>query len=423
MSSTTESHSAIVHRLDNGLTVALEPLPHVHSVSVGVWIKTGSVNEDLAQAGISHFLEHLLFKGTPTRTARQIVETIEGRGGHINAFTSREYTCVYARVLHEEAATAIDVLADVARHSQFNDLDKERNVILEEIAAGEDVPEDYIHDVFTEKLWPDHALGRPIAGYHSTVSGLQLDHFQQYHGSTYTPSNMVVSVAGKFDPAVMQRIIEDTMGDMPAADEPPIPSEPRAESNITWVRRDQTQQAHICFGFPGTTTSASDRYVYDLLSSALGGGSTSRLFERIREDEGLAYSVYSFNYAYPTGGMFGVYSAVAAENLELASKICFEECRKLADDPISEDELEMNREMLKGSLLMALESTFNRMARMAKGLMYHDRIVPVQEIVDRIESVMPDDVASCADAMFQRDRCAFTALGPGERDCESLVSL
>ncbi len=423
MSSTTESKSAIVHRLENGLTVALEPLPYVHSVSIGIWIKTGSVNEKAAQAGISHFLEHLLFKGTPTRTSRQIVEAIEGRGGHINAFTSREYTCVYARVLHEEASHAVGVLADVARHSQFNDLEKERNVILEEIASGEDVPEDYIHDVFTELLWPKHALGRPVAGYCKTVEKLTLEDFQTYHSKTYTPGNMVVSVAGRFDPGVMQRVIEDAMGDMPAAKNPPTPKAPKPNAGATWVARENTHQAHLCFGFPGVTTNAKNRFTYDLLCSALGGGSTSRLFERIREDEGLAYSVYSFNYAYPTGGLFGVYAAIAPENLDLAAKICFEECRDLATKPMKAAELNMNRELLKGGLLMALESTFNRMSRMAKSLMYHDRLVPVQEVVDHIDAVTAEEITACAADLFQKNQCALTALGPGERTCEELVTL
>lgn len=423
MPSATETQSAVIHRLDNGIALALERLPYMHSVSIGVWIKAGSGCETAANAGISHFLEHLLFKGTPKRTAREIAEAIEGRGGHINAFTSREYTCVYTRVLNEHIGTAIDVLTDIVRHSQFNDLEKERNVILEEIAAAEDVPDDYIHDAFTQALWPDHPMGRPIAGYNSTVSAITFDDVQAYHGAEYTPENIVISVAGKFDPDFVMAMFEHGLGDMPSGDANEFGPCPMTQGSAQWIQRDNTHQAHLCFGFPSVTIHSENRYVCDVLNSTLGGGSTSRLFEKIREEEGLAYSVYSFNYSYPTAGMFGVYAGVAPENLNLAAELCFNEIRDLSANPMSAAEIEMNRELLKGNMLMALESTFNRMARMAKSILYHGRVIPVEEVVNRIDSVKAEDVMERAAAMFRPEVCTLTALGPGEREVADLVQL
>jgi len=415
--------SAVVRTLDNGLTVAIEPLPHVRSVTIGVWIKAGSAHETAQHAGISHFLEHLLFKGTARRTARQIVEDIESKGGQLNAFTSREYTCVYAKVLQEHVTNAIDVLADIVKHSQFFDLEKERNVILEEIASAEDVPEEYIHDRFTMRLWPDEAIGRPVAGFSETVSAIGIDDIEGYHRAWYRPDNMIVAAAGAVDGAELydqlarafEGLATDPLG------RKPLP--PKIDAGVESIVRDGTSQSHLCFGFPGVAALDDRRYTYDILSTILGGGATSRLFERVREDEGLAYSIYSFNHAYPLTGMFGVYAAVAPENLEQAADLCFAELRDLRDNPVSEYEISINRELLKGGLLMALESTFNRMARMGKSLLYHDRIVPVDEIIEKLDAVTPDDVQRAAAGLFDRERCALLVLGPRDEDGNRLVQL
>lgn len=401
----------VARRLDNGLTITLERLPYLHSATAGIWVKTGSANEKRSLSGISHFLEHLFFKGTPTRTTRQIIEPIESTGGHLNAFTSREYTCVYFKTLEKHIGTAIEILADVIKNSTFNDLEKERNVILEEIASVEDVPEDFVHDLLAEYMWPGHALGRSVLGCASSVNAMTLEHIRDYYRAWYRPRQMYFSIAGNFDQqAVLDQVYEE-FGTM-------LPRSSRAHtrpvefrSGIANVERDIAQN-HLCLGFPGPTLTEERRYVYDIMCSALGGGSTSRLFQRIREDEGLAYSVYTSHSAYFLAGVFNVYAAVAPESFAKTVKLCFEEIRKFRDKPMPEEELDNNREHLKGGLLMSLESTFNRMSRMAKSMMYYGRILSLKEILDSLDAVTVKDVLKLSQEIFTPERCSAIVLGP-----------
>jgi len=404
---------AVTVMLDNGLTVAFEHLPYAHSATAGLWIKTGSANEPETACGISHFLEHLFFKGTPTRNARQIIEPIESRGGHLNAFTSREYTCVYTKTLDRHIATGIEILADVIKNSTFAEMNKERNVILEEIATIEDVPEDFVHELLALRMWPGHPLGRSVSGYAETVATIGMQDIRQYYADWYQPANMVFSIAGNFDiDAVMKQVAEE-FGSLEGKPLLPRPGPPTLASGIGIADRDIGQN-HFCFGFPGPTVADERRYMFDILWSTLGGGSTSRLFQRIREDEGLAYSIYTFNSAYITSGMFGVYAAVAPESFGRTVSLAFEEIRKLRDQDVPPEELELNREHLKGSMLMALESTFNRMQRMAKSMMYYGRLVSLEEIVASLDAVTPDHMAALARDIFQPDKCSVAAVGPAE---------
>ncbi|MBI5093976.1 MAG: insulinase family protein [Candidatus Hydrogenedentes bacterium] len=400
-----------VRKLANGITVLMEPLPHIHSVAAGLWIKTGSANERSEQAGISHFLEHLFFKGTTTRTARQLMEAVESKGGHVNAFTSREYTCIYAKTLAAHLGTGIEILADILKNSLFCDLEKERNVILEEIASNEDVPEEYAHDLFTERIWPGVPLGRPITGTLESVSGITLDDIRAYYSAWYFPENVVVSIAGNFDcDRVFEQVRRELEG-IPPRSASSQRETPPFSSGHHYVTRDITQ-THLCFGFPGPSATDPQRYVYDMLSNSLGGGPISRLFERIRENEGLAYAIYTFSSSYLTTGMMGVYAAVAPENLEKTIRLAFEEVRKLRDEPLPAAELETNREQLKGNLLMALENTSNRMTRMAKGMLYHGRLLTIAEVVEAIDAVKAADIQELAQGLFQPERCAMLVLGP-----------
>ena len=403
--------TAVIRILDNGLNLTCERLPHLRSAAIGLWIRTGSVNETAPQSGISHFLEHLFFKGTKTRTARDLVEAIERHGGQLNAFTSRDYTCVHAKTLDSHVATAIEILADIVKHSQFYDLEKERNVVLEEIASVEDVPEDLAHERLALKLWPDQSLGRPVSGTVETVSALSLEDIRAYYDAWYNPGNFYFSIAGNFDEdAVVEQVCRE-FGDWQPA--------PLAEDNkpaifgggVENIER-EIAQTHVCLGFPGPVATDPRRYVYDVLSSALGGGSTSRLFERIREDEGLAYTIYAYHSAHRAAGMLGIYAAVAPQNLSKAFDITFEELRKFRETPMSADELDINREQLKGGLLMALENTFVRMSRMAKSMMYFGRMVSVEEVIEAVDAVMAEDVRSLADDIFKPESCALVTVGP-----------
>ena len=400
-----------IHTLPNGLTVLFDRVPHVRSASVGLWIKTGSAHETDDQQGITHLLEHLFFKGTKSRSARQLVAEIEGKGGHLNAFTARDSTCLYARVLDIHVETAVEILADIIKNSQFRDFDRERNVVLEEIASAEDVPEDYAHDLFVLRLWPHHPLGRPITGSSDSVARLTPDDVRTYYSSRCVPENMLLAVAGNFDEeAVLERIRREFEGPRRA----PAPDglvSPHFGNGITTAQRD-IGQCHLCFGFPGTRAGDGRHYATEMLASVLGGGSTSRLFDRIREQEGLAYSIYAFRSSYHLAGLVGVYAAVAPESLAPALELACEELNKLCESGVPEDEVGLNREQLRGSVLMALESTFNRMARMAKSMIYHGRILSIEEVLGVIEAVTAKDLQQLAQNAFTADRCAMAILGP-----------
>ncbi|NIA15618.1 MAG: insulinase family protein [Nitrospiraceae bacterium] len=416
------NENVVVRKLDNGLTVTLERLPYLRSATAGVWIRTGSANERKAQCGISHFLEHLFFKGTKSRTARQIIEDVESRGGHLNAFTSREYTCIYAKTLDDHIATAIEVLADVVKNSTFRDLEKERNVILEEIASVEDVPEDYAYDLLARQMWPDHALGRPISGYQDTVSNIIVDDVRAYYEGWYRPRNIFFSIAGNFDEnAVVGQVCRE-FGDLTPRRSRKGSKSPEFSRGVMNVERPITQN-HLCVGFPGPSATDPERYTYDVLCSALGGGSTSRLFQRIREDEGLAYAIYSCHSAYVKAGTFSVYAAVAPENFGKTAALSFEEIRRFREEPMTQEELNTTREHMKGSMLMALEGTFNRMSRMARSMMFHRRYVSVEEVLDALDGVTVKDIQKVAADLFRPERCAMVVLGPANPDGTQEVML
>ena len=402
-----------VRQLTNGITLLTERVPYVRSVSLGAWITTGSANEPSHLTGISHFLEHLFFKGTSTRTARQLMEAIESRGGHLNAYTARDYTCIYAKTLDTHLDTAAEILGDVLCDSQFFDFEKERNVILEEIASNEDVPEEYIHDLFMSDLFPGHSLGAPISGTEKSVSRISPDDVRAYYAAWYHPRNVVVSAAGNFDEDEILDRIEKAFAPLSAADGPSVPAydAPAQGTGVRECRR-KIAQSHYCIGFPGPATGSPDRFVYDVLSNALGGGSTSRLFERIREQEGLSYAIYTFQSAYYRAGLLGIYAAVAPENLDRALSMTFEELRGIRDTRISAEETALNREQLKGGLLMALEETFHRMSRMAKSYIYYGRVVPVDEVIARVDAVTPEAVHELANHILHPERCMVTVLGP-----------
>lgn len=400
-----------IRRLANGLTVLLESLPHVRSVSAGVWIRAGSVNESPREHGISHFLEHLFFKGTSTRSARKLMEEIEGRGGDINAFTARDYTCVYAKVLDLHILPALDILADILIDSQLFDFEKERNVILEEIASVEDVPEEYVHDLLVEKLWPASSFGRPVAGSIESVSAITVEDVRDYYRRWYRPENMIVSVVGNIDTEAVYEHVAARFAPLNGVLEPARLDAPCFAPGAHYAER-PISQSHVCFAFPGVPVTADRRRVFDVLSSVLGGGATSRLFDRIRESEGLAYSIYTFNSCYSQGGFIGAYAALAPENLERALDLAFEELRKLKQEPLGADELSLNREQLKVGFLMGLESTYTRMCRQARDVMNHGRILSVDEILGAVDRVTSEEIQQLACELFEAERCSLVVLGP-----------
>ncbi len=403
--------AVVVRELSNGLTVTLEPLPHLRSAAAGVWLGTGSVNETGRQSGISHLLEHLFFKGTATRTARDIVEAVERTGGQLNAFTTRDHTCVYVKTLDEHLSTGIEILADVMLNSRFVELEKERKVVLEEITSIRDVPEEYVHELVAGKLWPGHPLGRSVAGDYETVSQLGLDDIVEYYRKWCRARNICFSVAGGFDLEAVFDQISSLFGELEPGPAHERPEPPEFGSGHEYIYRD-IGQSHVCIAFPGATVTHPDRYACDILTNALGGGSTSRLFDNIREKAGLAYNIYGFNASYDISGMSGIYAAVAPGNLERVLDMIAGELHTIAREPMSHDELDCNREQLKGNLLMALENTFVRMLRLAKSMMYYHRLVTVQEVVDAVDAVTVEHVQDLADKTFRPENVATVVLGP-----------
>lgn len=404
-----------IRRLDNGFTIALERLPYLHSATFGVWIKTGSAAEKPEEAGIAHFLEHLFFKGTHTRNVHQIMDAIEKRGGYINASTSREYTVLYVRMLEEYVEEGIEILGDILLNSTFRDINKERGVILEEITSTEDTPEDFSHDLLSEHHWPNHPLGRPISGYIHTVSKLKKKDFRRFYDLWYKPENMVFSIAGNFNEGRVISLLEKLMGHLPNGKPPAFDITPAFNSGSKWVNR-PISQSHIGLAFPGSSATDIHRYDCNLLAGILGGGGTSRLFEVIREREGLAYSIYSYHADYSQTGMLGIYSAVAPQNCKRALHLIFKELQRIRDEKVEEEELNRNKQQIKGAILMALESTYTRMSRMAKGLMFKGYISPIEEIIAHIEAVTPERIMEYANQRLHPDTCALLVLGPEEKN-------
>lgn len=401
-----------VHVLDNGLRVLCLQIPHIHSVSIGLWIQIGSMYEPREHAGISHFLEHLFFKGTTTRSARDLMEAVEGTGGQLNAFTTRDATCLYARTLSQHAFTVITILSDIIRNSTFHDFEKERNVVLEEILSIEDIPEEYIHDLLMEYIWPHSALGRPVSGYVDTVSKLSKDTVFQYFHERYTADKMVLSIAGNFPETELVAHIEKEFKEIPFSHSLPVEIDmPDFFSGIKQVKR-PIGQAHLAMAIPSVSVNHPDRYTWDVLNNSLGGSTTSRLFEQVREQQGLAYSIYSFRSGYKHTGMMGIYAAVSPENLMETIDIIGEEIRKIKNESLSKKELSLNKEQLKGAFLISLENSSNCMTRMAKSVFYHDRVVPVEEVVQGIDTVTEESVQRVAMEAFSTDNYALVILGP-----------
>ncbi len=409
--------------LPNGLRIISEEMPHVRSVSVGVWVGVGSRHETPETAGITHFIEHLLFKGTETRTAREIAEAMDAAGGQLNAFTGKECTCFYARVLDEHFDLAVEILSDLVLHPRFDpaDVEKEKNVILEEIIMYEDTPEDLVHDIFSELLWPGHALGRPVQGTVASVRPLTREQILTHYGRFYVPGNMVVAVAGNVPHervvSEVSRRFEERRGEVwsPPGEQP----EPAAGA---FYRTKEIEQVHLCLGVAGIPLGDPRIHTLHLLSNILGGGTSSRLFQEIREERGLAYSVYAFHNSFQGAGLTGVYLATSPASARSALALARAEIDRLKDGGVEESELLRNKDQLKAAVLLGLESTSGRMTHLGKSLLLLGRVLSPEEIIERIERVTPEEVRSLAREIWPDGRMALAAVGPaGVPDLEGAV--
>src|SRR5579884_373977 len=407
----------VLTELDSGERVISERLDHVRSAAVGYWIGTGSRDEDATEAGVSHLIEHLLFKGTQRYTALEIAEIFDGLGGELNAATSREHTLVYARVPDHHLETALDVMSDMVFAPAFAELDAEREVVLEEIAMYEDAPQELVHDLISEAVFGEQPIGRPVIGTAEVISTIPRTSIARYHRTMYVPANIVVAAAGNIDHAnvveLVERALERRGAGVPARTNvrPPLVQAP--PPRLRFQRKD-TEQYHVCLGAPGISRSDRRRFAASLLDAILGGSASSRLFQEIREKRGLAYAVYSFVSQYTDTGQIGVYLGTREDNLDEALAITAEQIADIAGGNLPERELERAKENLKGRILLSMESTSTRMNRLGKSLITDSELLSLDRIVAEIDGVEASSVCELAQALLASERLSAACIGPDE---------
>jgi predicted Zn-dependent peptidase len=406
--------------LPNGLRIITETMPGCRSASVGVWVGVGSRDETPAMSGASHFLEHLLFKGTPKRTALQISAEIEAVGGETNAFTTKEYTCYYARVLGADLALAVDVLVDAVADSILEpaDVETERGVILEEIAMHEDEPGDEVHDVFTEAIFGDQPLGRLISGTEESITPMTRAQINGFYRRRYTAPYIVVAAAGDVEHAAVVRLVRKALAGSALDSADAEPAAPRTGSKRvrtqkphTVVRNRDTEQAHLVLGGVGIGRRDDRRFALGVLNNVLGGGMSSRLFQEIREKRGLAYSVYSYASQYADAGLFGVYAGCAPGKVEEVLDLTRTELARVAAGGITAEEIARGKGMVKGSYVLGLEDSGSRMSRLAKSELLYGELMPVDELLARVDAVTADEVHAVA-AEFLGQQMSMAVVGP-----------
>jgi predicted Zn-dependent peptidase len=399
--------------LDNGLRLITETMPHVRSVSIGVWLTRGSRHEADDHAGIAHFVEHMLFKGTGTRSAEDIAQEIDQIGGQLDAFTAKEYASYYIKVLDEHLPLAIDLLSDIVLRPAFprDEIEREKKVILEEFKMVEDTPDDLVHEVFTQHFWQGHPLGRPILGLRETVEGFTQDALRAYFGQAYVAPNIVIAAAGNVEHARVRDLVAGAFGSLPQAGEVVDQQAPGTMPQVI-VRAKELEQSHVCLGSAGYPQSHDDRYVSYILNTILGGSMSSRLFQNIREKRGLAYAVFSSLASYRDAGALTIYAGCDAAVVSQLVDLVVEELRMMKRTPPSEAELRRSKDHLKGSLMLSLENTASRMSHLARQEIYFNRHFTLDETLEGIEQVGAADVQRVASDLFANGGLGVTILGP-----------
>jgi predicted Zn-dependent peptidase len=418
MHATTTDLSSVLRNarrtvLSNGLTILTEEMPHIRSVSVGVWIRTGSRHEARELNGISHFAEHMVFKGTTTRTAEMIARQVDSIGGNLDAFTAKECVCFNVKVLDEHLGDALDVLTDLVLNPSFNDVDvkKERSVIIEEIKMDEDNPDYLVHEIFVQNFWKDHPLGMPILGTRDTVKRFGPEMLFDYYRERFQSGNMVVAAAGNLGHERFLDLVAEKFGALPAVSSDVQDYAPKPTAKISMRNKKSLEQVQLCIGVPSYSISHQNRYASFILNTLLGGGMSSRLFQNIREKQGLVYSIFSELNPYRDTGCLAVYAGTSKESAEKVVQSVLREFRQLKDMPVTPEELARAKAQLKGSLMLSLESSMARMSNLARQEMYYDRFYGLNEITDRIEAVQIEDVQTVAREFFIADQIAVTVLG------------
>jgi predicted Zn-dependent peptidase len=400
--------------LDNGLRLITESMPHVRSVTIGVWLTRGSRHESDARSGIAHFVEHMLFKGTGSRSAEDIAQSIDSIGGQLDAFTAKEYASYYIKVLDEHLPRAVDLLADIVLRPAFasEEIEREKKVILEEIKMVEDTPDDLVHELFTQYFWENHPLGRPILGSKETVEALTQDALREYFAAAYVGSNIIISAAGNIAHARVRDLVAQAFASLAAHGEPLNGTPPAVVPQVI-TRTKELEQSHLCLGTPCYPQKHDDRYVSYILNTVLGGSMSSRLFQNVREKRGLAYSVFSGVSAYRDAGNLTIYAGCANDAVEEVVDLCVAELRTMKQTLPSDAELRRSKDHLKGSLMLSLENTASRMSHLARQEIYFERHFSLDETLAGIEAVTAGDIQRVANELFSNGALAATVVGAG----------
>jgi predicted Zn-dependent peptidase len=407
------SNSPIVRDVqDNGLRILTERMTQVRSISIGVWLARGSRHEPAEQSGIAHFVEHMLFKGTATRSAEDIAQAIDSIGGQLDAFTAKEYASYYIKVLDEHLPLALDILSDIVLNPAFSaeDVEREKKVVVEEIKMVEDTPDDLVHELFTQGFWENHPLGRPILGTRETVESFDQDLLRDYFRNAYTPRNLIVSAVGNLEHQRVRELVADKFGSLTSVGDAAGEEAPRVVPKIL-VRNKELEQSHLCLGASSYPQNHDDRYSSYVLNTLLGGSMSSRLFQNVREKRGLAYAVFSGLSAYRDAGSFTIYAGCSNEAVGEVIDLVVEELRGVRRTAVPHAELQRAKDHLKGSLMLSLENTASRMSHLARQEIYFDRQFGLDETLQGIERVTPDDVQRVAADLFRNGALAATVLG------------
>ena len=398
--------------LDNGIRLVTESMGHVRSVSLGVWLTRGSRHETDQDSGIAHFVEHMLFKGTATRTAEDIAQAVDSIGGQLDAFTAKEYASYYVKVLDQHLPLAVDILSDIVLRPAFHEIDieREKKVILEEIKMVEDTPDDLVHELFTQAFWEGHPLGRPILGTKESVEGLTEQRLRDHFRGAYAAENVIISAAGNLEHAALRDALETAFGDMPSVGRQETWTPPAVIPKVV-IRPKELEQSHICLGASSYPQNHDARYASYVLNTMLGGSMSSRLFQNIREKRGLAYSVFSGINAYRDAGSLTVYAGCANEAVGEVIDLVVEELKMIKQAPVPESELRRAKDHLKGSVMLSLENTASRMSHLARQEIYFDKQFSLDETLEGIERVTPQDILQVAHDVLSNGSLAATVLG------------
>jgi len=404
--------------LPNGIRIVTENITYVQSVALGIWVGVGARDEADKLRGVSHVIEHMLFKGTPSRSAQEIADQIDSVGGDINAFTSKENTCYHVRILSEHVPLALDILTDIFLNSIVDpeELGREQNVILEEIKRRDDEPDDLVHDLFAETLWPKHVLGKSVIGTPETVSSFKSKDLKDYMATRYTPDTIVVSAAGNLNHDEIVAMVADRFGHLTGkkSDWREPDTDPKFAAGTSYIEK-PIEQVNLVLGAPGFSQLSEDKYKLSILDNILGGSMSSRLFQEIREKRGLAYSIGSYSQSYREGGYFAVYSGTSAATSAQVIDLIKTEFVNVRKNNITEKELNRAKNQFRGGVVMSQESMNSRMMRMGRNELTYDRVLPIEEIMGKITSVTCDDVAQVAEHLFGRDTYAMATVGPSQK--------